>query len=136
MYLKLTSAARVGRWLAMLVAAIVPGCGPAPIIGGTSGMLSTDRNPIPDVQVTVYSATSGERLGYAITGADGSFQLLTADTSGPLVLDPGSYVVTLESVGAPTDFPTAYLDRKSSPLRIDLHEGDQLELNVPGLKLR
>jgi hypothetical protein len=122
--------------LLILFAAVMPGCGPVPIIGGTSGVLTTDGNPIPDVQVTVYPAVSGESLGYAVTRADGSFELIAADSSGPLELERGSYVVTLESVGAPTDLPRAYMHRESTPLRIDWNEAGRLELNVLGLKLK
>jgi hypothetical protein len=126
----------MGRWLPTLFLALMPGCGPAPITGGTSGVLTTHGNPIQDVQVVVYSAISGERVGYAVTGTDGSFELIAANTSGPLELRPGSYVVTLESVGAPTDLPRSYLDAESTPLRIDWDAQDRLELNVPGLKLK
>ncbi len=136
MVVKQSSAVRFGRYLPTLFVVLMAGCGPASITGGTPGLLSTDGNPIPDVQVVVYSARSEERLGYAVTGADGSFQLIAADTSGPLELNPGSYVVTLESVGAPTDLPRTYLDQKSTPLRIDWEAEDRLELKVPGLKLK
>jgi hypothetical protein len=131
-----SSGVRVRRWLTLLFVAMAPGCGPAPITGGTSGVLTTDGNPIRDVQVVVYSPISYERLGYAVTGADGSFQLIAADTSRPLELDPGSYVVTLESVGAPTELPPTYLDPRMTPLRIDWDASDRLELNVPGLQLK
>ena len=127
--------ARVGRWSLLLVLVVAAGCGPQPISGGTLGMLTTDGNPIPDVQVVVYSADSGQRVAYAVTRPDGSFQLIAADTSGPLELDPGSYAVTLESVGAPTDLPSTYLKPESTPLRIDWNAGDRLVVNVPGLKL-
>ena len=130
------SARRVARWLLTLSIAALPGCGPESVAGGTPGVLTTDGHPIPDVQVAVYSAGTGERLGSAVTMADGSFQLITANTTGPLELDPGTYVVTLESVGAPTDLPRDYLDAKSTPLRIDWDQQDRLELNVPGLKLK
>lgn len=136
MRLNQSSPAHAARWMLVLFLAAIPGCGPQPISGGTRGMLTTDGNPIPDVQVGVYTAASGEQVGYAVSEPDGSFELVTADTNGPLQLDPGSYVVTLESVGAPTELPRSYLNPDSTPLRIDWNEGDTLDVNVPGLKLK
>lgn len=127
---------RVEGWMVVLIAIILPGCGAQPISGGTSGVLTTDGNPIPDVQVGVYAADSVERVGYAVSRADGSFHLITADTSGPRRLDPGSYVVTLESVGAPTDLPRTFQEPQSTPLRIVWTEGDTLAIDVPGLRLK
>jgi hypothetical protein len=120
--------------LAMLFT--VSGCGTRPVSGGTPGVLTTDGNPIPDVQLTVYPAGSGQCEGSAVTRSDGTFELVTPGASGPLELDAGSYVVTLESVGAPTDLPPQYLDRDSSPLKVDWADGARLELSVPGLKLK
>lgn len=128
-----------GRWaglplLILLVA--LGGCGPSPIRGGTPGVLTSGENPVADVEVVVYAAQSAERLGYAVTGPDGTFQLVTADGLGPLRLSPGSYVATLQSVGAPTRLPSDYLDRQSTPLRFDWQQDGRIELNVPGLKRR
>lgn len=132
-----TAPMHAAHWLPLIVVALVAGCGPAPISGGTPGLLTSDGNPIPDVQVAVYAnAATDQRLGYGVTRADGTFELVTADGTAPLKLQPGSYVVTLESVGAPTDLPRTYLDAKSTPLKIDWTEADRLELNVPGLTLK
>ncbi len=127
------------RSLAILFVTIA-GCSPGPITGGTSGVLRTDGNPLADVQLTIYTATPStnddESLGYGVTSGDGKFELVKQDSTGPLYLEPGSYVVVLESVGAPTDLPAEYLTRNSTPLKVDLSNNATLELNVPGLTLK
>jgi hypothetical protein len=121
--------------LLLLLTTTGPGCGQQPVRGGTGGLLSADGNPLPDVQLTVYSAASGEPLGFAVTDSHGAFELVRPGASGALQLDPGSYVVTLESVGAPAILPQEYLDPKSTPLTITTSEGEQLFLDVPDLRL-
>jgi hypothetical protein len=112
-----------------------PGCGQQPVTGGTGGLLTTGGNPLPEVQLTVYSAASGERLGFAVTNHEGAFELVRPGASGPLQLDAGSYMVTLESVGAPAVLPQEYLDRESTPLTIDWNAGEPLMIDVPDLRL-
>ena len=82
------------------------GCSQGPITGGTTGVLRTDGNPIPDVQVTIYSTADPDARGYAVTSGDGTFELVMQDSTGPLYLETGSYIAVLESVGAPTELPT------------------------------
>lgn len=127
------------RCLAVLFA-MIAGCSPGPITGGTSGVLQTDGNPLADVQITIYSANSAmnedDPLGYGVTSGDGTFELVQRDSTGPLDLEPGSYVVVLESVGAPTELPAEYLKRDSTPLKVDWTNDKTLELNVPGLTLK
>jgi hypothetical protein len=120
-------------WMFLLLAAV--GCGQQPVTGGTAGLLTADGNPLPDVQLTVYSA-SGERLGFAVTDGQGAFELVQPAAAGALRLEPGSYVVTLESVGAPAELPQQYLDPRSSPLTIDVSDGGQMYVNVPDLRLK
>lgn len=120
--------------LLLLLTITGPGCGQQPVRGGTAGLLSADGNPLPDVQLTVY-APSGERLGFAVSDSHGAFELVRPGASGPLHLDPGSYTVTLESVGAPAVLPREYLDRETTPLKITCNEGDQLFFDVPDLRL-
>ncbi len=120
----------------LLLSACVVGCGPSGITGGTPGLLMSDGNPIRDVEVSMYSSEAAERIAYAVTGSDGSFRLVRADSGGSLNLQPGSYTVTLESVGAPTDLPAVYRDRRSTPLQVTWRQGERIELNVPGLKLK
>jgi hypothetical protein len=119
----------------LLLALALPGCGQQPVTGGTGGLLSADGNPLSDVQLTVYSA-SGERLGFAVTDSEGTFELVRPGAAGPLQLEAGSYVVTLESVGAPVDLPQKYIDPESTPLTFELSERGQLYLNVPDLRLK
>jgi hypothetical protein len=121
--------------LLLLLTLTGQGCGQQPVTGGTGGLLTTGGNPLPDVQLTVYSAASGECLGFAVTDSQGAFELVTPGASGPLQLDPGSYAVTLESVGAPAVLPQEYLDPVSTPLTITSSDGEQLFLDVPDLRL-
>jgi hypothetical protein len=123
------------RLLIVLVLAL-PACGPAPTAGGTTGTLTTDGHPVLDVQVTVFEADSGLKLGFAVTRGDGTFELVTPDAGAPLRLKPGSYRVTLESVGAAIELPQDYLDAETTPLAFDWSEGEPLNLNATGLKLK
>lgn len=116
----------------LLLIALLSGCGPAAISGGTAGLLTSDGQPLPDVQVTLHRPT-GEPVGYAISGVDGAFEMIAADSSGALQLPPGNYIVTLESVGFPADLPRDYRSPESTPLRIEVTSGERLLVSVTGL---
>lgn len=122
--------------LSAVLGAAVAGCADDSIRGGTPGRLTTGDHPVPDVQVTVTRQGPGVRAGYAVTDSNGRFELIAADSSGPLVLPPGPYVITLENVGAPTELPREYSDAAASPLRVDWADQQQLDLQVPDLILR
>ena len=124
------------RCLCLLLAITATGCGPVQIEGGTPGRLSSGGNPIRDVELSLYPAAAAQRIGYGVTGPEGDFHLITADSVGSLDLPPGSYRVTLESIGAPVELPSVYADRQSTPLHVAWPAGERIELDVPGLKLQ
>lgn len=104
----------------LFVAAITSGCGPRPVVGGTPGVLRSGGEVLAEVQVTLHrqEGTSWQYVGFADTTTDGSFELVTRGAAGPLVLPPGEYRATLESVGAPIQIPPVYTRPDSSPLAI------------------
>ncbi|UUO07602.1 hypothetical protein M4951_04670 [Blastopirellula sp. J2-11] len=112
------------------------GCGPKPVTGGTSGTLLTSGNPLGEMQVNVYRSDAADKpLGFGVTAADGSFELVQPAAVGPLQLEPGKYRFTVESVGSPVVLPKKYASSKTTPLEVDLQPDQPLELDIPGLKL-
>jgi hypothetical protein len=120
--------------LAVFAAAVVTfGCGPRPIVGGTPGVLRAGGQPLAEVQVTLHQQEGSAWLpvGFADTAGDGSFELVSRGAAGPLVLSPGEYRATLESVGSPIHIPPAYAKPDSSPLTVSWSAGDdQLDLHL------
>lgn len=121
-----------GRSWRLLLIALLSGCGPAAISGGTAGLLTSDGQPLPDVQVTLHRP-AGEPIGYAVSGLDGTFEMIAADSSGSLQLPPGEYVVTLESVGFPVDLPRDYRNPETTPVRIEVASGERVHVSLTGL---
>lgn len=118
-----------------LLCAVV-GCGPTPVTGGTPGRLSTGGNPLGEMQVNVYQAESLDTpIGFGVTAADGSFELVQPAAAGPLALEPGKYRFTVESIGSPILVPKKYADSKTTPLEVDWQSGAEVVLEIPGLKL-
>ena len=120
----------------MLLLCLITGCEEArPIRGGTSGILHAGTVPLGDIQVTVFRTDSDTNagIGFAVTKADGRFELLHRDAAGPLHLDPGRYRVAVESVGpVPMKFPPEYQSGEKSPLVIDWNpERQRIDLDVP-----
>jgi len=109
----------------------VVGCGPAPVVGGTSGMLQAGGEPLADMQVVVYQAEEGvwKPIGFADTAADGRFQLLLNEARGPLELAPGQYRFTLQSVGSPVQVPKEFGQIEATPLQ-KTWSGVEPELNL------
>jgi hypothetical protein len=63
---------------------------------------------------------------------DGAFELVANGAQGPLWLSPGEYRCTLESAGAPVQFPMEYAQADTTPLTISWSAGDkELDLEVP-----
>jgi len=116
------------------------GCGGAkPVTGGTSGIFRCGPNPLGDVQLTLHQPDeSGFRpVGFGLTRADGSFDLLAQGATGPLWLSPGDYVCTLESAGAPVQFPKEFLSPQTTPLKVRWTDAmTSLELDGPPVRVR
>ena len=110
------------------------GCGPTPVVGGTSGVLLAGGEPLADVQLTVYAARDGawQPIGFADTSADGQFRLLLNEARGPLELEPGDYRFTLQSVGAPVVIPQALARVEATTLQTTWTGNEtQLTLTLP-----
>ncbi|TWT39358.1 hypothetical protein [Blastopirellula retiformator] len=112
------------------------GCGPTPVTGGATGRLTTGENPLAEMQVNVYRADGVDTpIGFGTTAADGSFELVQPAAAGPLMLEPGKYRFTVESIGSPVMLPKKYGSAASSPLEIDWQSGQAITLDIPGLKM-
>ena len=117
-----------------LGAALIAGCGPRPVVGGTSGVLLAGGEPLADMQLTVYENQLGtwEAIGFADTAADGTFKLLLNEARGPLQLAPGSYRFTLQSVGAPLLVPQQLAQVDTTTLQTEWTGNDtELKLTLP-----
>jgi hypothetical protein len=104
-----------------------------PTPGGTVGSLKLSGVPMSDLQVTVYavSGTSPTRLGFGTTDQEGEFELYTEGAKGPLFLESGTYVFTVESAGAPVEIPPVYAQPGTSPLKVVWNsESESLDLEV------
>lgn len=127
-------------FMLLLMATTLPGCGGVkPVVGGTEGTLKVAHQLLSDIQVTVHQVEGGSTrpVGFGTTIADGTFKLVTNGARGPLWLNPGEYRFTLESAGAPVEFPKEYTHADTTPLKLRWAGGDSdLELEVPTAVIR
>jgi hypothetical protein len=122
--------------LLLMLAAALPGCGVQSVPGGTYGTLHAGDEWLSDVQVTVHQVegSTTRAVGFGVTTLDGTFELFTNGAQGPLWLAPGEYRCTLESAGAPLQFPEEYARADTTPLKIDWSDADgDLDLEIPVL---
>ncbi|MCE3015515.1 MAG: hypothetical protein ACK56W_17390 [Pirellula sp.] len=115
------------------------GCSPTPsnvVSGGTAGSLVAGDVPLPDFEVKVYDAADLKLIGFGTTGNDGRFQLVQSKGDTPLVLTPGSYVMTLASIGpAAPRISQAYTNASKSSLKVTWKSEDKsLDLKIPAMK--
>jgi hypothetical protein len=117
-----------------LMLLVMTGCGgPKPVAGGTRGLLHVRNRAVTDIQVAVYRAGSDEPFGVGVSGADGWFELRNRSASEAVLLQPGEYRVTFESVGpVALRIPSEYGRPESTPL-ILAWSAEQLvlELELP-----
>ena len=106
-----------------------------PVAGGTAGSLTAGEIAVPDFEIKLHEAGSNTLLGVAMTGKDGKFQL-QLPKGGPLWLNTGDYVVTLESIGpSPPRMPAAYSNAAKTPLKVNWKSTDSaLDLKIPAFK--
>lgn len=121
-----------------LVALLAVGCSgrERSIEGGTAGILRFGEQTLGDVQLTLHERTANgfRRVGFAITAADGSFRLLQPGATGPLLLSDGRYHCTIETAGAPVQFPKSYLKPETSPVQVTFDKSfPDLAIDVPPL---
>jgi len=92
---------------------------------------------LSEIQVTVHQrqGTDFQPIGFGVPSARGEFRLVANGASGPLVLEPGEYRCTLESIGAPLQIPGEYTKADTSPLKISWSASDRtLDINLPPLQ--
>jgi hypothetical protein len=107
----------------LFTVSMLAGCSdvPAPVTGGTPGTLTFGDGVTSDINITVHrnSAGSFQSIGFGLTDVEGKFILYQTGAAGPLWLDPGDYVFTLESVGPSIAFPKEYLNPQTTPLKLN-----------------
>lgn len=110
------------------------GCGGAKsVTGGTKGILKLGGESLGEIQLTVHQVDGGgtKAVGFAVTASDGSFELLRPGASGALWLAPGEYRFTVESIGAPIQFPVEFTRPESTSLKVVWSANDR-NLNLEG----
>ena len=117
----------------LLLSICVTGCSNSatPITGGTNGTLTSGGIALSQMQINVFSDTTAEPLGRGYVDAKGNFSLVDQRLEGPLVLQPGLYRFTVESLGAEVAIPREYTDPAKTPLKIDVIAGESLHLAMP-----
>lgn len=111
-----------------LTTLIVSGCGSSSATGGTRGTLRIDGLVLSEIQLTVHrmDGNSTEPIGFGLTMADGTFELLQPGAVGPLWLAPGEYRITLESIGPPIAIPREYTLAETTPLKASWTANDDV----------
>ncbi|WLD11780.1 hypothetical protein [Planctellipticum variicoloris] len=119
--------------LALTLSAITGCGGPKPVTGGTRGLLHVRNGAVTDIQVAVYRHGSNEPFGVGVSGGDGWFELRNKSASEAVLLQPGEYRVTFESVGpVALRIPAEYGRPETTALNLTWSEGQQvLELELP-----
>jgi hypothetical protein len=126
---------RTLRITCALLVAFLPGCGERSVTGGTPGVLRYRGDLLSDIRVTVHrlDGRSMQPIGFGVTGADGSFELVTNGARGALRLSAGEYCCTLKSVGAQVRIPNEFAKVNLTPLKVAWSAGDKsLDLEVRG----
>ncbi|WP_425618881.1 hypothetical protein NA78x_002600 [Anatilimnocola sp. NA78] len=122
------------HYLLAIALLALAGCSPERgVVGGTKGTLRSASGGLSDVQISVYRTGDFQQVGFAVTKADGAFELLLPGATGPLHLPAGEYAFTLESVSpAPIHLPRETSDPQRTPLRKTWSTNEQtLELAIP-----
>ena len=125
-----------GGATAALLSVCILGCSgpPQPITGGTAGVLRSGEQTLAEMQVTLYDMQTGtpQPIGFAVTGGDGTFQLVTNEARAALQLPAGSYRWTLESAGSPVRIPAVLTKPETSSLQVVWKPSDtELRLDLP-----
>lgn len=83
-------------------------------------MLRAGATPLAEMKLTLHQVegSSLHVVGFAATGMDGTFQLVTNEARGPLRLPGGEYRITLESNGSPVTIPAEFTKPEDTPLKI------------------
>ena len=111
----------------------VSGCGTDQLEQGTEATVTVAGEPVVDVQVNVFAMKHGKpvEVGFAVSRAGGKLKFVQPQASGPLVLEPGDYRFTAETVGAALVIPEEYTDPATTPLRVTLPSSDGITLTLP-----
>lgn len=118
---------------ATFVVTMVAGCGERPVKEGTQGVLRLNDEHVANIRVTVnrVDRKGVKPVGYGVTAADGTFQLVNHGGRAGLKLAPGDYRCTLKSMGASVRIPNHYAEVNTTPLKVSWSEGDSsLNLQV------
>ncbi|MCH9653674.1 MAG: PepSY domain-containing protein [Planctomycetes bacterium] len=123
-------------WLGLSVAFLLlsmSGCGANLLEQGTEATVTVAGEPIIDVRVTVFLMQDGQpvELGSAVSREEGKLKFIQPKAAGPLVLGPGDYRFTVETVGAPLVIPKEYRAPATTPLQVTMPSTDGITLTLP-----
>ncbi|ADB17746.1 hypothetical protein Psta_3082 [Pirellula staleyi DSM 6068] len=121
-------------WLAVVILSLLLSCsGPRSVEGGTPGRLTCGSLTPSNLQITLFRVDSHEPIGFAITGEDGAFALYQPLAKGPLLLEPGTYRYTIESLSPEgVMVPVAMTSPQATPLQFTwTAEQTSLALLIP-----
>jgi hypothetical protein len=110
----------------VLFLASLPGCRERPVKEGTQGVLRFNNEPVANIRVSVnrVDPKGVKAVGYGVTEADGTFQLVTHGGRAGLKLAPGDYCCTLKSMGASVRIPNHYAEVNTTPLKLSWSDSD------------
>jgi hypothetical protein len=109
------------------------GCAERPVKDGTQGVLRFNDEPVANIRVTInrIDPKGVKPVGYGVTEADGTFQLVTHAGRAGVKLTPGNYCCTLKSMGGSIRIPNHYAEVNTTPLKVSWLETDtSLNLKV------
>jgi len=119
---------------AMLCVLICPGCSESSSSvqdGPPAGSITYKQTNIAQIQVAFYSPESTDKLAIGVTDSVGEFRLFTPEGEST-ILETGHYRVTAENTGEPTwAFPNKYHDVLKTPLKIEVTEGEPIDILIP-----
>lgn len=122
--------------------ALMNGCAneASPIVGGTSGTLTSDGQPMSEVELSFYPDSSSNDalpkdapVAYGAVRSDGTFELINASRTAAMRLEAGGYRVTIESLGAEVNLSPQYTDPGVTKLRVEHFPPAPIAIDIPGL---
>ena len=143
-------AQRAAFSIAFVVVLAAAGCSRSSGLAPVTGKVTYKGQPVPGATI-VFMGDENTRPATAVSGADGSYSLMTLDAKGAM---PGSYSVVVTKTDAPPAgeppsmedaaklanrpppapkelLPAKYADATKSPLKFEVKAGQSNKLDLP-----